>query len=392
MTTTPSATRPVLLGSPELPWCLALLALASWLTLASPVLPPTIPMDAASYLAMADDPGALFRVAAIHAQRPLPPLLVWGLGHLGVEPAVGFHLLSASAFHLFLPFFFLALRAAGAGPSIAFGTAVFLAVSAWPVPYALSNVYQACDALAYPLGLAIVVGVALGRPGLTTAAALAGAATRQQLVLLGVAALLEGYRRSGRRAWLVGAALVASLFATLVLTVGDGGGASRWSHTGAVAGRLGTAVRATLETRLPVLLSPFLLLLLVDARAVARYAAREWWVALYAVAAVVQPLLAFSSTGASNAVRLAMLGVWPAFLLAGLRLEERWLTARWARWVYVALPLTYGTAHLVSVGTTWPSPVGHRAVVNLLVLALCLAAAWRSRGRPAPNDERPRGA
>lgn len=372
----------------ELPWIAVVVALALWLTLDSVVLPPTLRMDNVSYLAMAEDPAAYFHVAEVHAQRPLPPLLVAALGAAGVSAMDAFRLLSALSLHAFLVLFFLALRGAGVGRPVALGSTIFMAISAWPVPYSLSNVYQACDAMTYPLGLAVVVGTVRRRPGVAVPAALAGVLVRQQLFVLAVGAMVAAYRDTRRRVWLGGLAGIVVLFGAVVATAGGGGGSSLWAHTGARALDLEPLVRGAWETRLPVLLSPFLLLLAVDVRAVMRVAARFWWVTAYALATVLQPLLAFSMTGASNAVRLAMLGLWPLFLLAGIRLDRRWLRRPWARWVFLALPLLYGTEHLVSLETTWPSPVGHRAVVNVLLLALVALAAREGRGDAAGAAER----
>jgi len=43
------------------------------------------------------------------------------------------------------------------------------------------------------------------------------------------------------------------------------------------------------------------------------------------------------------------------------------------------LPLLYGTAHVVSQQMIYPSPLGHRAVCNLLLIAILAAQHLRCR-------------
>ena len=352
--------------------------LAMWLAADSVVSQPF--GDAVHYLAMAREPSTYGEVPGRYAQRALPSLVVWMESRLfGWNAAQGFQMLSAVAFQVFLLLFYVALRGWGVSRGVAFGTAVFMAISAWPVPYSLGNIYQACDALAYPVGLLVIMAAVADAPVVAAAAGIAGVAVRQQLFVLAFGALTYGYLRSRRRIWLAGAAGVVATLGLLVTTGGQGGAADLWAHTGAHVLRVDSFLEGVIDTRLPVLLSPFLLLLVADARRLLRWAVRYWWVAVYVVVSVSQPLFAYDLVaGPSNAQRLAMIGIWPLFLAAGLRLD-RLLTTEWARRVYIALPVLYGTNHLVSLQTTYPSPLGHRSVMNIVIVLLVLADR-RARG------------
>ena len=191
--------------------------------------------DGVAYLAMAQDPTTYGEVQGKYAQRVLPSLVVWMQSRLfGWDAAQGFQMLSAVAFQAFLLLFYVALRGRDVSRGVAFGTAVFMAISAWPVPYSLGNIYQACDALAYPLGLLVIMATVVGAPVVAVAAGIAGVAVRQQLFVLALGALTYGYLRSRRRIWLAGAAGVVATFGLLVITGGQGGAA------GSCNGRLGT--------------------------------------------------------------------------------------------------------------------------------------------------------
>ncbi len=354
-----------------------LVGLAMWLTADSAVFEPF--GDGVHYLAMALDPTTYGEVPGRYAQRALPSFIVWMQSRLlGWNAVQGFQMLSAVAFQAFLLLFYVALRGWGVSREVTFGTAVFMAISAWPVPYSLANVYQACDALAYPLGLLVIMAAVADAPVVAAAAGIAGVAVRQQLFVLASAALTYGYLRSRRPIWLAGAAGAVATFGLLVITGGQEGAANLWDRTGAQILRVDSFLEGVVDTTFPVLLSPFLLLLVADARRLLRRAVRYWWVAVYVVVSVSQPLFAYHMTGASNLQRLAMIGIWPLFLAAGLQLNG-WLTTEWARRIYIVLPLLYGTDHLVSLQTTYPSPLGHRSVMNIVIILLVLADR-RARG------------
>ena len=174
-----------------------LVGLALWLAADSVVFQPF--GDAVHYLAMARDPTTYGEVPGRHAQRALPSLVVWLESRLfGWDAVQGFQVLATVAFQAFLLLFYVALRGWDVSRSVAFGTAVFMAISAWPVPYSLGNIYQACDALAYPLGLLVIMAAVGNAPVVAAAAGIAGIAVRQQLFVLAFGALTYGYLRSRR--------------------------------------------------------------------------------------------------------------------------------------------------------------------------------------------------
>ncbi len=362
----------------------ALCVMALWFAVDSNVVPPPVEMDGVNYVAAAKDPRWFFCMPGIHAQRVLPPLLVWvGTKSLGLSVVDGFRGLSAASYMIFLCLLYGSLRHGGVRRLVALGTTVFCGISFWPMTYSLGNVYQACDAMAYPLGLLMVVFALKRKPGALFIASALGVLTRQQLAVLAVAAFIALYLDTRDRRALAYMAGVVALFAVAVAYLGRGDGAAGLAgHTVLELSHVKTALRAAVETKLPIMFTPFLLLFAFCWREAAQYAIKYWWVTLYAAATVVQPLFAMEMTGVSNAQRLGMMGVWPAFWVAGLLVEGR-LKSRWGAWVYVALPLLYGTRHLTHLRHTYPSPVGHRTVMNVIVLALVLAEVWRGRDAEA---------
>ena len=88
-------------------------------------------------------------------------------------------------------------------------------------------------------------------------------------------------------------------------------------------------------------------------------------------------------TGPDNAARLAMIGLWPALLFGGLIVGRNVQRTGWAT-VFILSPLLYGTKHLVSFDAGWPSPLGHRIAVNVLLAGISLAAGTR---RPKRTTE-----
>lgn len=362
--------------------------LAVWLTATATVLPPTIQMDNLSYLQMVDTPFDFSGVRGIHAQRPLPCWIVAAITRVTpLSPTAGFRLISGASYLAFLLLFYVTLRASGCRISTAWTGSVLCGISAWPMTYNLSNVYQACDAMAFPLSLLLMWAVIGGRHRSALAFGIIGLLTRQQLFLLAILGYTYAYSRSRNPIHLASIAITSCLFAILVLVAGEDGAGLLHEHTSDVLTRFQVAGRALMETRLPVLFSPFLLVLLVAYRSTWEAIRTNWWIAVFCLACLIQPLLAYEMTGPGNAVRLAMLGVWPA-LWWGARITDQWLAPGWPTWVYMTLPGLYGTAHLVSQQQVFPSPLGHRFVVNIILLALVMFSARRpARVNNNPRDE-----
>ena len=143
---------------------------------------------------------------------------------------------------------------------------------------------------------------------------------------------------------------------------------------------LDVAAKRFIRTNLPIMFSPFLLVLLCFFRRTFSYMKKYWWVSLFAVITIIQPLLSFEFTEIFDAQRLIMMGGWPFFLLAGLLLRDI-LESRWVTWVYFVLPFFYGTKHLNILEHAYPSLVGHRIIMNGIILALIfLETHYRKNG------------
>ena len=129
-------------------------AIGAW----SPVLPATMPQDNLQYLAIARDLSAYGDVPGIYSQRVVPCAVVWGLNRTGIcDVVTGFCAVSYAAIGTFLVGLYFNFRWAGLTQAIATTATLYVLIGSWPIVYGLSNVYQACNALAYPLGLAYIM-------------------------------------------------------------------------------------------------------------------------------------------------------------------------------------------------------------------------------------------
>ena len=351
----------------------AVLGLGCWLICTAVVLPPTLRMDNVSYLRLAADPFAFGDVAGIHAQRPLPCWIVYVLTRLSpLSPTAAFRTVSGLSYLAFLALVYISFRIhAGRAVTALTGT-LFCAISGWPITYSLSNVYQACDAMAYPLSLSFILASVHRKHRTATVLGILGTLTRQQLFLLAILGHLASWKATGNRRLFGSIAITGVVFTLLITATGQRGAVSLWGHTAGKILNVDDALKALWDTRAIVLISPFAGVLLAYPRMVLQYTLRHWWIAAFVVISTLQPMFAIHITGTSNAVRLAMLGLWPVLWL-GARITDRNLTQTWARVLYLLLPLLYGTAHLVSQQAVYPSPLGHRAVCNLLLIAILAA-------------------
>lgn len=354
-----------------------LVAIGAW----SPVSPPTMPQDNLQYLAIARDLSEYFHVGGIYAQRVVPCALVWGLSRTGLcDVVTGFWAVSFAAIGTYLVGTYFSFRRAGLTQAIATSAALYLLIGSWPLVYGLSNVYQACDALAYPLGLAYILAIRAHRNWLALLIGAVALGCRQQLLILVVLGEVSQYWTTRRRCWLAGAGIHIMLFSLLVATAGEqtaGGGLI--AHTVVWLLSWKSALRGLSASRLPLLLSPYLLVFCLDWRTVGGYVIRYWWVAVYGLVTALQPVFAFEITGPENTARLAMFGLWPAVFLGGVLVGRNVRSTRWAP-VFVISPLLYGTNHLVSFTAGWPSPLGHRIAANVLVAVIsAMASVSRSK-------------
>ena len=359
-------------------------AIGAW----SPVLPPTMPQDNLQYLAIARDLSSYGKVPGIYSQRVVPCAVVWGLDRAGIcDVVAGFCAVSYTAIGTFLVGLYFNFRWAGLTQAIATSATLYVLIGSWPIVYGLSNVYQACDALAYPLGLAYIMAIRSNRKWSALLIGALGMGCRQQLLILIVLGEVAQFWTTRRRCWLIGAGVHIALFSLLVATAGQNsvselnGVPGLIAHTVVWLPAWSTAFRALYESRLPFLLSPFLLVLILHGRTTLAYVVRYWWVAAYALVTALQPLFAFDMTGPENAARLAMFGLWPAVFLGGLFVGRDVRSTGWAP-VFVLSPLMYGTDHLVSFTAGWPSPIGHRVVANLIIGAISAAAGASTAKRP----------
>lgn len=330
----------------SIPDCLLLAALVvgvSWLILSQPVHPFIQRFDMASYLAMARDPRTFFdtSIHSHHAQRVLPSLLVSGLTRtFPLSYYDAFRILSGASYATFVILLYFCFRHADVPAPVAFGVTGLISISSWPMTYSLYNVYQANDAMTYPLALGIIALVeSRGRAVWVALLCLLAVFTRQNLLVLALGALVKLWIERKQFRFVLVAAAVLAAFALNTTFAGGGAATNLYAnlHPSRNAFSLGLH-----EARPWLLFFPFLLLLM--RRETLQYAVKYWWVVPFVLVTVLQPVATYiSANGVPNAYRLMSQGVWPVFLVAGF--VSRDSKPAWpVQWLVAILPILYGLA------------------------------------------------
>jgi hypothetical protein len=293
---------------------------------------------------------------------------------------VAFRIVSGGCYVVFGVLFYLTLRIASVSPLVAFGTTLFAMSASWPMTYSLGNIYQANDAFVYPLALLMILATVSKRAGLLLALSVIGVLTRQNLFVFAVFAQMALVLETRKLLPALALAVVGVLFWLSSAYAGGGAVQSLGHHA---LFNWHDALKGIREIEIWYLFSPFLLVLL-DPR-IARYAVRYWWIALFCIISIAQPLGAYRITGAPNAARIVAQGIFPLFLLAGILIEMR-LSHPSLKGVYAVMPFLYGNAQLVFVKQRIPALVDYRWF-NVLVWALLMVDLfWRWKGAPQSID------
>ena len=159
-------------------------------------------------------------------------LAVRGLVRSGFCDIVsGFWIVSTFAVTAFVLGLFLTYRSLRIPPLLACASTVTVAIASWPLSYCLSNVYQVCDALAYPLALGFIVAVVRDRPQFAALIGILACGCRQQLIVLTVLGGLSRFLSTRRWSWLAAVGVFLACFACLVCTAGVRGADGLLEHT-----------------------------------------------------------------------------------------------------------------------------------------------------------------
>ena len=218
--------------------------------------------DMEFYVNMAMHPPIIFdSIVSPYAQRLLPSLLVWGgTKFFGLSLSQGFLILSHSVFIIFLPLVYYALRSCRVSLEIAFGTSLFCGISFWPIINNLVNIYQACDALTYPLSL-IMIMLTIRRKLLTLfIVSVLAVMIRQQLFVLAFLSFSFLYIEEKRLLSLIYLVLILIIFSILTLFIGVNGGSILARHTVLRLFDINDVIGGIIKTKLPIMFSPFFLL------------------------------------------------------------------------------------------------------------------------------------
>lgn len=278
-----------------------------------------------------------------HFMRVLPPLIVRGLRNLGVGVDNGFRIVSAASYVLFALLLLWVLLRTSRDPLIACAFTLLILGAHRTMSFPLRDIYQATDALAYPISLGIIVLAIANRWRWVFLLAIVGIVTKQNLFALSSLALAYlWFRNPGR--------LVRTEIATLaVLSVSFYVGLSHYFNaSGTVAKHFAPRAGAdlfndtigfALREGILTLFLPLIPLVLWYGRDTAHFLLRHWFVGLYVIIAVAQPVLSY--TTGENLQRVALHGVWPIYLAVALVASIRpvpralhWLTMAYAVSLY----------------------------------------------------------
>jgi hypothetical protein len=334
--------------------------------------------DMASYRAMAVDPLAYFgNLPPHHAQRALPSLAVWLLSSLtGLSVDAAFLLVSTLGVATAHAALYALLRRLSVFALPALVTVLLAGLSQWPVLYPLRNVWQACDAWGMALSALMVLATVEGRWKRMTVLAVLSVFVRQNLLVLGGAALLHLALRNHSRLALWGLAPLLAAFGLNTLLAGGGAGQVLFNH---VAGRLvslSSLLDALFSADVPWLALPLLPLLLT--RESVKAFTASWWLSLFVLATLGQALLVAHLSGIENTQRLVMPAFWILTVFAAPAIRSL-CENRVMALLYASTPLTLPVSRLMWSGTAFQSWHNYRLLPALFLAALLLANLIRCR-------------
>lgn len=336
------------------------------------------PGDLESYIKLAENPASFFdkTIPGVHAQRIFGTTLVWMINFLfGFSIDTGFRIVSGMSYLAFIILFYSILRFLKVSTIVAFSTTAFSAIASWPMTYSLSNIYQVCDALSYPLILLIIFFAIRGKDNVLFLVSIIAVLTRQNLLILVLLAHLFLYLKNIRDIRnIVYILFLLVLFMVTAIYAGDGQAlklASRISVGSEFQFKY--MIIAASDLRIWTLFSPFLLVYF-NSRII-DLIKDYWWVWIYSLYAIVQAFGLYSTTVYwDNISRWMMQGIMPLFLFAGLLLNEIFKDKK-ILMIYGLLPFAYGISHLSFLKHTYPSLLGHR-FVSVFVIYLLIVLSW----------------
>jgi hypothetical protein len=289
------------------------------------------PSDCHSYVKMVDsiafdasrldgDSGPWPEYGSHHFMRVLPPLMVRGLTELGFGVDSGFRIVSAGAYVVFALLLLSLLLRASRDALIACAFTLLILGVHRAMSFPLRDVYQATDALAYPISLGIIALTMANRWRWVFLLALVGIATKQNLFVLSTLALAYLWIRN-RNQWerfeIATLAIVSvSFYVGLSQYYRASGTVAKHLLPSAGPGLLDKTIGFAVREGLLALFLPLLPLVLWYGRGAARLLLRYWFIGVYVVIAVAQPILSFTTGG--NLQRVALHGVWPIYLAMAL--------------------------------------------------------------------------
>ena len=342
--------------------------------------------DMASYRIMALDPLAYFGdLPPHHAQRVLPSLAVWLLSSLsGLSTDAAFRLVSALGIASAHAALYTVLRRLGVASLPSLASVLMAGLSQWPVFYPLRNVWQACDAWGMAMSALMVLATLEGRWKQLVILAVVSVFIRQNLIVLGCAALLH-LAISGRSFRpLPGLAVLLAAFGLNTAVAGGGAGHALYNHVAGSLVSVSSLLEVLFKTDVLWLSLPFLPLFLT--RESARAFVTNWWLSLFALATLSQALLVAHLGGIENTQRLIMSAFWILAVIAAPAIrslcENRLMTL-----LYAATPLTLLASRLLWNGTAFQSWHNYRLLPTLFLAALLLAnLAFYRKPRPEGDE------
>lgn len=304
-----------------------------------------VSFDCNSYIAMVGDLSPGDHALSHHAMRVLPIFMVRALMLLGFSMDAGFHIVSGGALMLFSLGVYAFIRYFTKSSVWAFAWSLLLVTlhSAMRVP--LDIIYQANDALVYPLGLAMLAAAHANRVGLTFVLAILGVLTRQNLFVLSFFSMSSLALNNRDIRALIGTGVVFCSYFVLQKFYGANGSILNHFTPQGDFFSLSHQWSILVESQFLELWIVFAPFLLTSGKQLFKFFKDNWHWPMYTAVVVAQPYLAYHMTG-NNFARIALQGVWVIALAVAInhRLPYRLSRAQ------AALLVTYAGAVFVTWG------------------------------------------
>lgn len=333
-------------------------------------------MDCNSYIRMVSDLTPGTDLAGHHGMRIFPVLLVRVLMWFGLSLETSFHVISGSSYALFGAMSYWFIYQITRHHRYAISWALLLLSLHHAIRIPLYLVYQANDALVYPIGLGILIATYHKKLPFVLLLSLIGIFTRQNMFVLSFLSLLYLFKQDRGLKPALTLCGITVLYMLLQSYYGAHGVfQSLLSPPDSFfsISRIGQILIESQFLELWLVLVPFMLF---GIREVLTFFQKHWHWFLYAGITAFQPLVGYHLTG-NNLPRLALQGVF----VVGLALSLSSPVARWSsrqQWLLLV--------YAIAIYSTWG--IEERLIIcGTYVLACLLLARAESKSLTSADEQ-----